>query len=249
EKDGTFGTPYRENLFVGKITHQLNAQNYLALRYGFNNNSAVYGASPSTPPEGWGTSTNTFHSANLNLNSSLSGGRVNEFVFQFTYFKNNISENSTLPYESFPNGVFIGQNINTPQTTEQKKYQFRDDFTWVKGHHEFKVGASFIYEPTLDITFSTGQQPQYTALDDDINSPISNITFNGAIGDNPGTLTKLPNKQYALYLQDTWRVNNKLMLDLGVRYDLTTGFAIDQSHNTIYAELTAAARAGVFQSS
>ena len=71
----------------------------------------------------------------------------------------------------------MGQSINTPQTTEQHKYQFRDDFTFSKGRHEFKVGASFINEPTLDITFSTGQQPQFTHLADSRTSPISNITL------------------------------------------------------------------------
>jgi hypothetical protein len=249
DKDGVFPLPFTQNLFVGKITHQLNAQNYLSLRYGFNNDSSVYGASPLATPESWGTVSNKYHSLNFNVNSSLSGGRLNEFVFQFTYFKNNIAEDSNLPSELFPNGVFVGQNPNTPQTTEQHKFQFRDDFTWVKGRHEFKVGASMIYEPTLDITFSTGQQPLFNALEDDRNSPISNIGFNGAIGDSPGTLTKLPNKQYAAYIQDTWRVNNKLMLDLGVRYDLIDGFAIDQSQNSIFAELTNAANAGTLSGS
>ena len=44
------------------------------------------------------------------------------------------------------------------------------------------MGASFIYEPVLDITFSTGQSPQYTHLLDSRDSPISNIQFNGSIG-------------------------------------------------------------------
>ena len=56
----------------------------------------------------------------------------------------------------------IGANGNTPQTTEQKKYQFRDDFAWhVTGKgglgHDFKVGATFINEPHLFITFNTGK--------------------------------------------------------------------------------------------
>ena len=38
------------------------------------------------------------------------------------------------------------------------------------------------------------------------------------------------------------------MLDLGLRYDLITGFAFDQDANIIFAELQAAAQAGVFQS-
>src|SRR5262249_26348778 len=160
------------------------------------------------------------------------------FVFQFSYFKNHIAENSTLPTETFPNGVSIGQSINTPQTTEQHKFQFRDDFTWTRGNHEFKVGASFINEPVLDITFSTGQQPQFAHIEDSRNAPISSISFNGSIGGSGGgSIAKIPNKQYSVYLQDGWRVNSKLMLDLGVRYDLVTGFAFDQSKNLLYNEI------------
>src|SRR5688572_4574889 len=155
DKDGVFDLPYRENMAVAKITHSLSTDHYLSVRYGFNNNSQPYGASPLSPPENWGLSKNTFHSVNANLNSVLGGGRLNEFVFQYSYFLNNIAENSNLPTEQFPNGVTIGQSVNTPQTTEQHKYQFRDDLTWTKGRHELKFGASFIYEPTLDITFST----------------------------------------------------------------------------------------------
>jgi len=159
DKDGQFPLPYRENLAVAKLTHQLSTDHYLSLRYGYNNNSQPYGASPSAPPENWGVSKNTFHSVNANLNSVLGNGKLNEFTFQYSYFLNHIGENSTLPTEQYPNGVTVGQSINTPQTTEQHKYQFRDDFTFSKGRHEFKVGASFINEPTLDITFSTGQSP------------------------------------------------------------------------------------------
>jgi hypothetical protein len=249
DKDGVFATPFRENMAVGKLTHQVNADNYLSVRYGFNNNEQPYGASPSAPPENWGVSKNTFHSVNANLNSSLGGGRLNEFVFQFSYFDNKITENSTLPTETFPNGVTVGQSINTPQSTKQKKYQFRDDFTWNRGRHEWRMGVSFINEPVLDITFSTGQQPQFTHLADSRDSAISTIQFNGSIGGSAGSEAAIPNKQYALYLQDAWRISDKLTLDLGVRYDLVTGFAFDQDDNIVFAELQDAARRGVFSSS
>jgi outer membrane receptor protein involved in Fe transport len=249
DKDGVFPLPYRENMAVGKVTHQLSGSNYLSVRYGLNNNSQPYGASPSSPPENWGLSKNTFHSVNANLNSVLGGGRLNEFVFQFSYFKNHISENSNLPTETFPNGVTVGQSVNTPQTTEQHKFQFRDDFTWNKGRHELKVGASFIYEPVLDITFSTGQQPQFTHITSSRDSAISTIQFNGSVGGQGGSEAKIPNNQYAFYVQDGWRVTDKLTLDLGLRYDLVTGFAFDQDKNIVFSELQAAAKAGVFQRS
>lgn len=54
EKDGVYDLPYRENLFVAKVTHQINTENLLSVRYGYNDNSQVYGASPQSPPESWG---------------------------------------------------------------------------------------------------------------------------------------------------------------------------------------------------
>ncbi len=160
DKDGVYALPYTENMFVTKITHQVSPDNYLSVRYGYNDNSQPYGTTPNSPPESWGTSKNKFHSANLNLNSVLGAGKLNEFIFQFSYFHNHIGENSTLPTETYPNGVAVGQSVNTPQTTDQHKYQFRDDFTWTKGRHELKAGVSFIYEPKLSITFDSGAQRQ-----------------------------------------------------------------------------------------
>jgi hypothetical protein len=250
DKDGVFDLPFRENIAVAKLTHQINPEHYLSVRYGYNDNSQVYGASPSSPPESWGDNKNKFHSANLNLNSVLGNGRLNEFTFQFSYFLNTITERSTDPSEIFPSGVFIGQNNNTPQSTEQHKYQFRDDFTLNRGDHEWKVGVNFINEPVLDITFSTGQSPYYVHLADDRNSPISSITYNGAIpGGAPGNQAKIPNKQYGFYVQDTWRATDRLTLDLGVRYDLVTGFAFEQGDNPVFAELQALGRSGFFEQS
>ena len=78
----------------------------------------------------------------------------------------------------------IGHNTNTPQTTEQKKYQFRDDFSWhVTGMgglgHDFKAGVNFINEPHLFVTFTSGSSDYaYTHLTNDPAGPISPITRN-----------------------------------------------------------------------
>jgi hypothetical protein len=184
----------------------------------------------------------------VNLNSALSGGRLNEFVYQYSYFKNFISANSDLPYESFPGGVTIGQSINTPQTTEQHKHQFRDDFSWTMGKHDLRAGASFIYEPTLDITFSTGQVYQYTHLGADRNSPITSISKNGSIGGSGGSVGRIPNNQYAFVLPG--RLARERQADRRHRRALRPrhGLRLRPDNNIIFAELTAAAKAGKFRS-
>jgi len=39
----------------------------------------------------------------------------------------------------------VGTNLNVPQQTLIRKYQFRDDFSWTAGRHSLKFGANYIY--------------------------------------------------------------------------------------------------------
>ena len=244
-QDGIYPTPYTESLVTVKETTNISTAQFLSVRYGYNQNSQPYGVSPTTPQSGWGLSTNKFHSFNLNDNYVLSGARLNEFIFQYADFANAITANSLDPYQVFPNTVSIGQNINTPQATQQKKYQFRDDFSWhVSGMgglgHDFKVGVNFINEPHLFLTFNTGTGGySYTHLDNSLTGPISVISLNGGSAE-----ANTPMKQYAVYWQDDWRATDRLTLNLGFRYDLVTGMAIDQSKNPNFVILDKAGKAG-----
>ena len=246
-QDGVFPTPQRETLFTGKVSANVTASQYLAVRYGRNTNSQVYNASTNAVPDNWGDSVNEFNSINMNHNWVLSGSRLNEFIFQYADFANNVASRTDKPQETFPNNVSIGYNTNTPQTTEQKKYQFRDDFSWhMTGMgglgHDFKTGFNFINEPHLFVTFSSGSTDYaYTHLTNDLAGPIRLITRN-----KPGASANLPTKQSSFYLQDDWRATNRLTVNAGLRYDYLSGFAIDQSGVPNFQKLTAAAQSGLF---
>src|SRR3954466_7309627 len=247
--DGVYTVPYRENILTGKVTANLNAAQYLSVRWGRNNNSQPYGASPSNTPDNWGDSLNALNSINLNHNWVLGGSRLNEFIFQYADFANNIASRSSAPNQTFLNGVTTGANVNTPQTTEQQKYQFRDDFSWHKTGwgglgHDFKVGANFINEPRLFITFNTGKGATfYTHIDNNINGPISQVTISD--GDSSANI---PTRQFGTYIQDDWRASDRLTINLGLRYDIVTGIHFDQSKNPDYLAVVNAAKAGKFNS-
>ena len=248
DKDGIFAVPYRENLFTAKATANLNAAQYLSVRYGFNNNSQPYNAAPNSTFDNWGDSTNKFNSINVNHNWVLGGSKLNEFIFQYADFFNNIASRSSDPNETFPNGVSIGANVNTPQTTAQKKYQFRDDFSWHVTRmgglgHDFKAGVNFINEPRLFITFNTGKGAYfYTHLTNDKGGPISSVTLSD--GDSSANI---PMKQFATYIQDDWRVSDRLTVNMGLRYDLMTGYQLDESKNPNFVKVQAAAAAGLLK--
>ena len=246
-QDGVYPTPSRENLFTAKVSSNLSVNQYLSVRYGRNTNSQVYSAENRRTPENWGDSENSFNSINMNHNWVLPGGRLNEFIFQYADFVNNITARTGDPQQSFPNNLVIGYNTNTPQTTEQHKFQFRDDFTWHQTGmgglgHDFKAGLNYIHEPHLFVTFSSGSTDYaYTHLTNDINGPISTVTRN-----KPGASANLPMDQYGMYFQDDFRLTDRLTLNAGLRYDYTTGFLIDQSKIPNYVALTTAAAAGRF---
>ena len=140
----------------------------------------------------------------------------------------------------------IGQNGNTPQTTQQEKYQFRNDFSWHKAGmggigHDFKVGFNYIHEPRLFITFNVATGDfTYNHLTDDVNGPLGSVTRNGGAAE-----ANIPLDQYAFYVQDDWRIGSRVTVNMGLRYDFIDGIQVNQSLNPNYVKVQAAGAAGL----
>ena len=229
-------TPFSDQLFSGKLSYDISPKQYLQVRYGYQKNSDVYGASPLAAPSSLGTVTNNYKSLLAGLTSQLGSDMLNEVLFQYSKFNNAITADSNQPFIYYPSGFTTGQNINTPQHTNQTKYQYKDDFGFTTNlggqRHDFKTGLAIIHEPILGGDFTTGTTGQYSTLTDQAGSPITDITiFGGFNGDNT------PVDQYSAYFQDDWAVSSRLTLNIGLRYDLWTGFNLDQRSNAIWQTL------------
>ena len=230
-------TPFKDNLLTAKASADINARQFLQVRYGYQRNSDIYGPSPIVLPSALGTLTNNYHSVLLGHTWQIGSNKVNDFLFQDTHFKNAILPTSNDPALIYPGGVSVGQSVNTPQTTTQIKRQYKDDFSWSSTlgqmRHDFKVGLNYIDEPLLGGDFSTGTSGQYTLRDKVKGSPVVDIAiFSGFAGYNT------PIKQYNYYGQDDISFNKKLTLNVGLRYDLWKGFDLDQRSNPIWQTLS-----------
>lgn len=230
-------TPFKDDLFTAKVTDNLSPKQYLQVRYGYQKNSDKYSATALSTPTSLGTITNKYSSILAGHSLQIGSDSLNEALFQYTKFNNLISADSTDPYLYFPSGAHSGQNINTPQSTDQTKYQYKDDFSFTRTiggrANNFKLGANYIHEPTLGGTSTTGTTGQYSFQSDDVNSPITAITINGGFsGENT------PIDQYSAYFQDDLLLSDRLTVNVGLRYDYWDGFDLDQRSNPIWQTLS-----------
>ena len=117
-------------------------------------------------------------------------------------------------------GTQFGNN-SWPWYNKADDYQIRDDVSWTKGAHQLKMGGSWaIYKKAQDLfgntqgAFSFGGG--FTGLDfADFLLGESSSYGELAVQDR-GFWN---NVSWALYVQDNWRVNKRLTLNLGLRWD------------------------------
>jgi outer membrane receptor protein involved in Fe transport len=236
--DGTsVSLPFSDQLGTGKVSWDIDPKNYLQVRYGYQKNADKYGQSSLPAPSSLGTITNKYQSILASETAQLSSDKLNEVLFQYTKFNNAITADSNQPFIYYPNGFSTGQNINTPQHTNQTKYQYKDDFSFTSPfggqRHDFKAGFNLIHEPVLSGDFTTGTTGQFSALNNTAGSPITDITvFGGFAGQST------PVNEYSAYVQDDWQVSKRLTVNVGLRYDLWTGFNLDQRSNPIWQTLS-----------
>jgi hypothetical protein len=100
-------------------------------------------------------------------------------------------------------------------------YQIRDDISWTKGRHQIKMGASWaLYTKVQDLFAPTQGAFQFNGsfsgndFADYLLGASQNYQEN-AIQDSG----HWNNQSWALYIEDNYRVNNRLTLNLGLRWD------------------------------
>jgi len=234
---GAVAIPFDDELITGKATWAISPTQQLQLRYGSQEYSDVYSASPLSTPDNFGILGSEFSSILAGHTAQIGQSSVNDFLYQYSTFENGILPQTDAPTLVFANGVNAGQNFNTPQTTEQKKHQFKNDFahttTLAGTRHDLKAGFNYIHEPTLGGSFSSGLVGRYTFAGNTMDSAITRIEINSGFNS-----FSTPIDQYSLYLQDDWSLTDRLVLNLGLRYDFWDGFDLDQSTNPIWQLLT-----------
>ncbi len=230
DQEGAFPKPFRDQLVTAKTDFQLASNNHLLVRYALEDQKTDHDfIGGKTLASAGATNTNLIHSVIAKDSAVFGNSKLNEFVFLFQHFENDITaENSSEPGIVTPDFTF-GANINTPQQTIQNRFQVKDDFSFRKegwgGDHDFKLGGELLrshfggfFTPTLYGMFYFQNRLPGNSINSYLNAVAD--TFSGSAG----TTTFNDNWTYvATYFQDDWKPRSNLTINLGLRWEMQAG--------------------------
>ncbi|HEU4506815.1 MAG TPA: TonB-dependent receptor [Pyrinomonadaceae bacterium] len=228
-------SPLDDFMTTNRIDFYPSHKNQFSFRYSFQREEGI---TASTLVRSIGSasqrqsSENKVHSFGANHTLFISPREVNNFNFTFSDFINETVPVAPGPQLTFPS-IQDGASFRVPQQTKQRRFQFSDTFTMVRGNHTLYFGGE-IQRVLSDLDLDVFQQGRIELIED---FPDFDRDGNGLVNDNdllfavtlrsgfPERSLVLPdanNTYFAAFIQDDWRVHPRFTLNIGLRYELDT---------------------------
>ena len=239
---GTFGVPFEEDLYFGKLSWQPADDHLLDLSVTWRDEFDTRGIGGANSAE---------RATELNQTTLTINGRhqwqtdnfLNELTITQREYNYNpqpvnfssfgetyrLFENDTSPAPGFQPDYFGGANIinlggaDSRQDIVDEVLTFRDDLTFNEmewnGFHTIKIGGKFSRQ-NYQVTKEFGRNPLFY-YDVDGRPELSGSTtvpYRVELG-NAFPSVDLTNNVIGLYVQDDWQITDKLELNLGIRWD------------------------------
>jgi outer membrane receptor protein involved in Fe transport len=224
-------TPYQNSLnndvYLGKVDWEIAPSQRLSVRYNANRFVGMNfeNTGSTSAQEHTGNSSVTTDSIALNHTLVIGSRAVLESRFNFTRDNEPGGANSTAP-EAFINErgsrvISIGRNDFSPRYTNARTYQWAENLSYTVGRHSIKAGLDFSFQKIGNF-FPGNFSGSYTfnSYDDFANGTPFSFTQAFAGAGTAGALTNPNANEFAFFAQDSWRLNERLTLNYGIRYDL-----------------------------
>lgn len=232
---GFADAPLDDLLSTERFDLRVNDNNQLALRYSVQREEDV---AVSTLIRSIGSasqrqsSRNRAHSFLANHTVTLTPRDLNEFRFGYSTFSNVTAPVTLAPQLTFPS-IQDGSSFRVPQATTQRRYQFADNFTAIRGNHTLAFGGEF-QRVLSGFDLGVFQQGRVELIEDfpdfdrngdgrvDDNDLLFAVTLRSAFPTRPLVIPDANNSYVAAFAQDDWRVRPSLVFNFGLRYELDT---------------------------
>jgi hypothetical protein len=243
----------RATALTGKMDYAFAAGHRLTLRYNHSrsnepNSVTVGGAlNPFTnlALSNEGEEINRTHFGTVQYTHLFSPRVVNDLKFSQSYEIRPRLSNSALP--TVAAGVIgtYGARSFLPTTQDDYRTQITDSLTVLAGRHSLKFGMDLSYLSTAQL-FGFNQFGAFSFQNTaDIVGILDILGTGGAVAnrfDHPGViyrrqignlLADFNARQLALFAQDSWRVNNNLTLDFGLRWEGQWNPKVEANNTTL----------------
>ena len=163
------------------------------------------------------------------------------------YNKSQIPDfQSELPYSGFlserlPQVMFaggwsaFGQSQNTPSPhSSNLNDTLIDDFSWLKGNHNIQAGFALSFGTSRENTFSASNGSWFFSGQFTGNPIADYLLGDAATFAQASTVLRAYNhdKIFSPYVQDRWKVNRKLTITAGIRYEFLTAPTVQSGYAT-----------------
>lgn len=229
---GVFPSPFKSNLGFGKLSWQPAQNQIVDLSGNYRKeheirdfgNMVSYQAATDLKNQVLGTTLRHSWNSDVALNQASLSWQ--------DYTWNQAALNPDLVGLNYEGVIRVGGK-DTSQKFDQKRLELRDDYNLptfrAGGDHSLQVGGNADFLRYNVTKFQTGN-PVYNFRVDPANGLTFDQPYEAQFGfGNPDLAAN--NQEYGIYAQDTWTVNPRLTINLGLRYDYETN-QLDQDYVT-----------------
>lgn len=208
----------------GRVDTQINSDNHFWIRYNWSRNEGKNGLG-STPTRN-AIGNNSLEKDRTNtvvaqFSTILTPTRLNEVRFQYGREDRPREPNTTDVTVTVTGLGTAGRVTFLPSLETDARYQVVDNFTWLAGKHSLRAGTDINLTHTEQPFFlsRSGGEYRFRSVADYLATVAGQPRYQDFRQGFGRPDVDFWQKEYAFYVQDTWKIESNMTLNYGLRYE------------------------------